>query len=144
MHGHGDKPFLCTHEGCERGVAGNGFPRHWNLRDHMKRVHSDPGVSRDSSSSPNYQPFSTNKGKKRKADNSPLSWEKPYEECRAKPSIGEKESSLADRYREQHQKLSNIVPKLHDPIHLPGLRAVVTSSQARLILRLSPPTMHNR
>jgi len=81
----------------------------------MKRVHSDPGVSRDSSSSPNYQPFSTNKGKKRKADNSPLSWEKPYEECRAKPSIGEKESSLADRYREQHQKLSNIVPKLHDP-----------------------------
>jgi hypothetical protein len=43
MHGHGDKPFLCTYEGCERGVTGNGFPRHWNRRDHMKRVHGDPG-----------------------------------------------------------------------------------------------------
>jgi hypothetical protein len=40
MHGHGDKPFLCTHDGCERGIPGNGFPRHWNLRDHEKRVHS--------------------------------------------------------------------------------------------------------
>jgi hypothetical protein len=42
MHGHGDKPFFCTYEGCERGVAGNGFPRLWNLRDHMRRVHKEP------------------------------------------------------------------------------------------------------
>jgi hypothetical protein len=40
MHGHGEKPFLCTSDGCERGVTGNGFPRHWNLCDHMKRVHN--------------------------------------------------------------------------------------------------------
>jgi hypothetical protein len=40
MHGHGEKPFLCTFESCERGVPGNGFPRHWNLCDHMKRVHN--------------------------------------------------------------------------------------------------------
>lgn len=40
MHGHGEKPFLCTFEGCERGAPGNGFPRHWNLSDHMKRVHN--------------------------------------------------------------------------------------------------------
>jgi hypothetical protein len=40
MHGHGEKPFLCTFDGCERGVPGNGFPRHWNLCDHMKRVHN--------------------------------------------------------------------------------------------------------
>src|ERR1700734_2525515 len=39
MHGHGEKPFLCNFEGCERGIPGNGFPRHWNLCDHMKRVH---------------------------------------------------------------------------------------------------------
>lgn len=43
MHGHGDKPYLCTHEGCDRAVSGNGFPRHWNLMDHMKRVHNDHG-----------------------------------------------------------------------------------------------------
>lgn len=40
MHGHGERPFLCTAEGCERSVPGNGFPRHWNLCDHMKRVHN--------------------------------------------------------------------------------------------------------
>jgi hypothetical protein len=40
MHGHREKPFLCTFEGCERGVPGNGFPRHWNLCDHMKRIHN--------------------------------------------------------------------------------------------------------
>ena len=45
MHGHGDKPFLCPYEHCDRAVAGNGFPRHWNLRDHMKRVHNVPGPS---------------------------------------------------------------------------------------------------
>jgi hypothetical protein len=40
MHGHGEKPFLCTSDGCERSQPGNGFPRHWNLCDHMKRVHN--------------------------------------------------------------------------------------------------------
>jgi hypothetical protein len=46
MHGHGEKPFLCTFSGCERGIRGNGFPRHWNLRDHMRRVHdTEPSAS---------------------------------------------------------------------------------------------------
>lgn len=40
MHGHGEKPFLCTIQDCERSKPGNGFPRHWNLNDHMKRVHN--------------------------------------------------------------------------------------------------------
>jgi hypothetical protein len=47
MHRHGDKPFLCTYEGCERGVPGNGFPRYRNCSDHMKRVHNDPGYPPD-------------------------------------------------------------------------------------------------
>lgn len=41
MHKHGDKPFLCPYSGCERNVPGNGFPRQWNLRDHVKRVHNN-------------------------------------------------------------------------------------------------------
>lgn len=45
MHGHGDKPYLCTYEGCDRAVPGNGFPRQWNLKDHMRRVHNDNGNS---------------------------------------------------------------------------------------------------
>jgi hypothetical protein len=44
MHGHGEKLFLCTYKDCDRGIPGNGFPRHWNLRDHMRRVHNDPGL----------------------------------------------------------------------------------------------------
>ncbi|KAK3897974.1 hypothetical protein C8A05DRAFT_19362 [Staphylotrichum tortipilum] len=44
MHGHGEKPYLCTYEGCERSISGYGFPRQWNLRDHMRRVHNDNGA----------------------------------------------------------------------------------------------------
>ena len=40
MHGHGDRPYLCQYEGCDRSQPRNGFPRHWNLNDHMKRVHN--------------------------------------------------------------------------------------------------------
>lgn len=39
MHGHGDRPHLCFYPGCDRGIPGNGFPRRYNLFDHMKRVH---------------------------------------------------------------------------------------------------------
>lgn len=40
MHGHGERPFACELQGCDRSFSGNGFPRHWNLRDHMRRVHN--------------------------------------------------------------------------------------------------------
>ncbi|KAJ9154892.1 Zinc finger protein ZIC 5 [Pleurostoma richardsiae] len=43
MHGHGEKPYSCIYEGCERALPGNGFPRQWNLKDHMRRVHNDNG-----------------------------------------------------------------------------------------------------
>ncbi|KAJ6446619.1 zinc finger domain-containing protein [Purpureocillium lavendulum] len=67
LHGHGDKPFLCSYEGCERAVPGNGFPRQWNLRDHMKRVHNDHGSAGGSPpSAPTVQ--SSTKGRKRKTD----------------------------------------------------------------------------
>ncbi|KAI9166659.1 hypothetical protein HJFPF1_02773 [Paramyrothecium foliicola] len=64
LHGHGDKPFLCMYEGCERAVPGNGFPRQWNLRDHMKRVHNDHGSAGGSPPAATQQP----KGRKRKTD----------------------------------------------------------------------------
>ena len=43
MHGHGSKPHLCTYTDCERSLPGNGFPRRYNLFDHMKRVHDYTG-----------------------------------------------------------------------------------------------------
>jgi hypothetical protein len=62
MHGHGEKPFLCRFDGCDRGIPGNGFPRHWNLRDHMKRVHNL------SPSPTSGKPQPTRGGRKRKAE----------------------------------------------------------------------------
>lgn len=39
MHGHGSRPHLCHFTDCDRSLSGNGFPRRYNLYDHMKRVH---------------------------------------------------------------------------------------------------------
>ncbi|EXJ90859.1 hypothetical protein A1O1_03964 [Capronia coronata CBS 617.96] len=39
LHNHGLNPFLCKFPDCDRARDGNGFPRRWNQRDHMKRVH---------------------------------------------------------------------------------------------------------
>ncbi|PHH86834.1 hypothetical protein CDD83_9693 [Cordyceps sp. RAO-2017] len=66
LHGHGDKPFLCIYEGCERAVPGNGFPRQWNLRDHMKRVHNDHGST--GGSPPSATVGQSAKGRKRKTE----------------------------------------------------------------------------
>ena len=118
MHGHGDKPFLCTYEHCERAVAGNGFPRHWNLRDHMKRVHNDPGTSRSNAS--NTPPPPSGRGKKRKTeatDSPPL--EKQENKRVATPvlsSQGKKEEgSLFEHYRTNKQRLAEMVEQMDDP-----------------------------
>jgi len=44
MHGHGPKPHLCFFKDCDRAQEDNGFPRRWNLFDHMKRVHDFAGT----------------------------------------------------------------------------------------------------
>ncbi|KAK3295622.1 uncharacterized protein B0H64DRAFT_417281 [Chaetomium fimeti] len=67
MHGHGEKPYLCTYEGCERSIAGHGFPRQWNLRDHMRRVHNDNGTTAQPASPPP-SGATTSRGRKRKSD----------------------------------------------------------------------------
>ena len=120
MHGHGDKPFLCTYEGCERGVPGNGFPRHWNLRDHMKRVHNDPGQPKsNASSSP--PPSAPMKSKKRKVG--PERSESPSGDKVSKrlatPPVAMRqhlqEPSLIERYHQSKQELVKTVNQLKDP-----------------------------
>lgn len=59
MHGHGEKPHMCTFPECDRSIPGNGFPRRWNLFDHMKRVHDYTGPASSSSSSSSPTPSST-------------------------------------------------------------------------------------
>ncbi|KAL6238266.1 hypothetical protein BDW75DRAFT_33218 [Aspergillus navahoensis] len=58
LHGHGDNPHLCLFEGCDRSIPGYGFPRRWNLFDHMRRVHDYASSERPSSpdASPTSQP----------------------------------------------------------------------------------------
>lgn len=122
MHGHGDKPFLCTYDGCERGVPGNGFPRHWNLRDHMKRVHNDPGQPKSNASATGSPPPSgPTKGKKRKAGENP---ESPFTEREKVPKristppvvqSRPQEPSLVDRFGEKQVELAELVSKLSDP-----------------------------
>jgi hypothetical protein len=68
MHGHGEKPYLCTYEGCERSIAGHGFPRQWNLRDHMRRVHNDNGPTAQPASPPQPGATASARGRKRKSD----------------------------------------------------------------------------
>lgn len=47
MHGHGHRPNLCLWPDCERSKPDHGFPRRYNLLDHMKRVHGHNGGSED-------------------------------------------------------------------------------------------------
>ena len=117
MHGHGDKPFLCEYEGCDRGLTGNGFPRHWNLMDHMKRVHNDPGKPRSISGSPPASE-STPKGKKRKAGDSPgAPSEKSHKRNVTPPAVSRQpqEPTLDERFVEKRKLLLETVAKLQDP-----------------------------
>ena len=53
MHGHGENPHMCVFPECERAMEGHGFPRRWNLHDHMKRVHGyDAAASSPGSNTP--------------------------------------------------------------------------------------------
>ena len=119
LHGHGDKPFLCTYESCERGVPGNGFPRHWNLRDHMKRVHNDPGQAQTkSNASASPPPPGSVKSKKRKVDSIESSIVEKTPKRIATPPIvvhQPQEPSLIDRYQEKYQSLQALVIQLCDP-----------------------------
>ncbi|OAL69263.1 hypothetical protein A7D00_6725 [Trichophyton violaceum] len=63
MHGHGENPHLCHFPACERSIPGNGFPRRWNLHDHMRRVHDY--TSSDKASSPEGSPVTGAAGKKK-------------------------------------------------------------------------------
>ncbi|TAQ84638.1 hypothetical protein B7494_g7040 [Chlorociboria aeruginascens] len=117
MHGHGLKPFFCKYEGCERSIPGNGFPRHWNLRDHMKRVHNDPGASRSNADgSPPPPSNGTIKPRKRKAE----ATDAPHlEKAQVKriqtPPVVKTEPSMVDYYHQSEERLLEAVKQLRDP-----------------------------
>lgn len=78
MHGHGDRPHLCFYSGCDRGIPGNGFPRRYNLFDHMKRVHdhkedTSSGLASPETTAADSSAQKKSAGRKRKAPSSAVS-----------------------------------------------------------------------
>jgi hypothetical protein len=112
MHGHGNKPFLCSYKDCDRAATNNGFPRHWNLRDHMRRVHNDGG-----SVSP--PPSGHSRGKKRKNDekleHQPT--EKAIKRVSTPPVVVHQpqEPSSEELYQREYQRLLTLVDQIRDP-----------------------------
>jgi hypothetical protein len=113
MHGHGEKPFLCTFEGCERGVLGNGFPRHWNLCDHMKRVHNrSPSPTAPAKSS-----RGSNKKRKNSTGETGSTKKSPTTASAAveKPRAPVRSLSLSEQFQHGHQQLLSELMDMPDP-----------------------------
>ncbi|POS87260.1 hypothetical protein EPUL_002153 [Erysiphe pulchra] len=124
MHGHGDKPFLCPYEGCDRSIPGKGFPRRWNLCDHIRRVHKDP-VSSPIQNSENSESSvessvsgiseSTNCTKRRKRGTK-YSAQSTFKAASGSSIVKKpKKSNLIERYKQKQLSLLETVKKLQDP-----------------------------
>ena len=115
MHEHGDKQYLCTYEDCDCSLTGNGFPRHWNLRDHVRRVHNDPGPTKSRTSGSPLPSKTPARGRnKRKAEVSEAAAvEKTVKRIATPPAMAE--PSLVDRYVVNEQRLRETVKQLRDP-----------------------------
>lgn len=122
MHGHGAKPHLCTYEDCERSIPGNGFPRRWNLYDHMRRVHDYTGAASSngsaspalSSSSSQYQNTNGPVYRKRKtsaaSDTQPPRKNKPAAMARSRSDMRRLPTSSAT----QDKQLQNMEKEWRD------------------------------
>ncbi|XEU97066.1 hypothetical protein FSHL1_002352 [Fusarium sambucinum] len=133
LHGHGDKPFLCVYEGCERAVHGNGFPRQWNLRDHMKRVHNDHGSSSGSPTTGSAQPA---KGRKRKTETSETQTSTSRKAAvKSMPPPPEPKENLTqpliDQWMEHHKAVQSLMRNVVKPEDAQNLKHLGTM-QSRL------------
>ncbi|EEY20912.1 conserved hypothetical protein [Verticillium alfalfae VaMs.102] len=120
MHGHGDKPFLCSYDGCDRALPGNGFPRQWNLRDHMRRVHNDSRIPGSPTSSTTGHTQQAAKSRKRK--DAPKVIPAVSRKNSAKPSVvaaavqeQEAPRPLIEEWIAQQKALESIVQGLAQP-----------------------------
>lgn len=132
LHGHGDKPFLCMYEGCERSILGSGFPRQWNLRDHMKRVHNDHGSAGGSLTTAAQQAA---KGRKRKSDASetqvPTSRKASIKSMPAPEPKQPPVKPLIEQWLDQRKALEEIVHCMNKPDDAQSLHHIA-EAQKRL------------
>lgn len=102
MHGHGSKPHLCAYPDCERAIPGNGFPRRYNLYDHMKRVHDYTSPSQVESGSPGSQSAKRPASRKRKSTGATEQSDK-----RQKTAAQIKQANTARQRDQEKERLRN-------------------------------------
>lgn len=114
LHGHGNKPFPCTWDGCDRAIEGNGFPRLWNLRDHMRRVHNDKGLDAILPASP---PAPATRGRKRKTVPSEQAVSSRKLTQRATPAKAPQDPTkpLLHQWQEHHKALRSLLDAMGNP-----------------------------
>ena len=129
LHGHGDKPYPCHFPDCDRSAPGQGFPRQWNLRDHMRRVHNySPSPSNEYPSPPS----SDSSGeadipcprKRSPASALDTGTKKPRGGNSSKFAKGDMPSGYADSEREQHMKLKAFIDRTYKDLDSRDTEAV--------------------
>lgn len=117
MHGHGSRPHLCHFADCERSVPGNGFPRRYNLFDHMKRVHDYTGPTTEPSP-PAPQPTVQRKANARKrksaADEGGEKRQKMIKPT-AQQQTQQRRDKLQEAFLSKKQSIINILTNLGGP-----------------------------
>ncbi|KAF2743404.1 hypothetical protein M011DRAFT_471349 [Sporormia fimetaria CBS 119925] len=118
MHGHGSRPHLCHFRECDRSEPGNGFPRRYNLFDHMRRVH-DYACPTTVPSPPGQQAARKGASRKRKATGDD-SGERPTKAMKPTPQqqLQAKRGQLQAAFLTKKQNLINMLANLTGPSDL--------------------------
>ncbi|KAF2796009.1 hypothetical protein K505DRAFT_323658 [Melanomma pulvis-pyrius CBS 109.77] len=118
MHGHGSRPHLCHFSDCERSVPGHGFPRRYNLFDHMKRVHDFTGPTNEPSPpAPSQAPTSRktlSRKRKSTADDGSEKRQKVPKPT-AQQQLEQRRGRLQADFLSKKQNIINILTKLSGP-----------------------------
>jgi hypothetical protein len=119
MHGHGARPHLCHFRDCERAVPGHGFPRRYNLFDHMKRVHQYEGPTTEPSPPVQGQAPRKSASRKRKASAEETS-EKRIKVIKltAEQQRQQRRAALTNDFNSKRQHIIDILSQLSAPSDL--------------------------
>lgn len=121
MHGHGSRPHLCHFADCDRAVPGNGFPRRYNLFDHMKRVHDFSGPTTEPSP-PAHQPGPARKSVSRKrkapADEAGEKRSTKVTKLSAQQQLQRRREALQEAFLNKKQGLMEALAKMNGPSDL--------------------------
>lgn len=109
MHGH--QAYNCTYKGCERSQDGKGFPRAWNLKDHMRRVHNDHGSGAIQGQAEEPQPKGRRKSKGSSASSRKSSKSMPVADSHAIDRVSRDYMEWDDHY----VSLQGVVQQLGKP-----------------------------